>query len=181
MPSPRLEGVNEQLERAKLFLSEAANSKDPVDRLRRFMASNYFARAIAEIMFEASEKQEMERSRDELNLLFEQDIPHFRLLEKIRIHDFHRFGILHRAERVFVGGPIKLKVSGGVAALRIGSDGFQVITTGQSEVNQQRPLITSGDQVFDEESNKYLSFEEVLTKYLAAVPAVIAKVWPMPD
>ena len=132
---------------------------------------------MAERLVEASEKQEIELSRDEFKLLLQQELPHFRLIEKIRIHDFHRFGILYLTKGIFLGGPIKLKAKGCKAAGRLASEGLQAITTGQSEVNQQRPLLTSGNQVFDEESNKYLSFAEVLTEYLAVAPTVIARVW----
>lgn len=176
MTTPRLEGINEQFERAKLFLLEAKECTEPVDRLRRMVASIYFASAIAQLMDDAAKRQEVRLSPDELNQRLEEMLPHFLLIHKIRIHDFHRFGVLYR-QGVFVGGPIKLKASQGGASIRVGPEGLHTAATGRSEVSLQRPLIMRRGQVFDEEKKTYLSLEKILSEYLAAVPTVIEKIW----
>jgi hypothetical protein len=51
-----MEGVYEQFERAKLFLSESRKAPDKLDRFRRLVVCIYFSRAIVELMLEAAAK-----------------------------------------------------------------------------------------------------------------------------
>lgn len=173
LTSPRMEGIEEQFERAKFFLDESQTSQDRLGRFRRLVASIYFARAIVELMLEAAYKQEVPKSRDDLGQILVKILPHYMLIEKLRIHDFHRFGLLER-QGVFIGGPIKLIASQGYASLRITPEGDpESNTTGNSQVRGQRPLTMKGDHVFDEDINGYIPIDSILTEYLSAVPEAI--------
>ena len=175
--SPRLEGIHEQFERAKLFLDEARKSKDSVDRFRRLVASIYFSRAIVELMLEAADKQEVNKNRQGLETILIQKLPHYLLIERLRIHDFHRFGLLERPDVNIVQGPIKLRLQGkgSTAAIRLTPQGLEETVTGRAQIVKQRPLNLQGDQVFDEESGKYLPIEQVVSEYLNAVASAIGE------
>jgi hypothetical protein len=173
---PRLIGVREQFERAKFFLWEAvASSDDPQYRFRRLMASVYFARSVVEIILEASVKRKVKKNRTELEADLVAKLPRYALIEKIRIHDFHRFGIVPHNGLV-LAGPIKLTARSGDAGFMVpltSDEGRMKIETGKSHVEEQRPLQMWGEQIFDEESNSYLSLDQILDDYLKAVPSVI--------
>lgn len=172
--SPRLEGIKEQFERAKLFFNEAVRSSDKLDRFRRLVAAIYFARAVVELMLDAADadKQEVKIKRDVLEEILIKKLPRYMLLEKLRIHDFHRFGLLER-NGIFIGGPLKLKARRGMVQLQEMTHGPIVTTTGNSRIEEQRVLRMKGDAVFDDEKGAYVSLQKVLSEYLAAVPEVI--------
>lgn len=173
--SPRIEGIAEQYERAKFFLAEAGLSQNKLDRFRRLVASIYFSRAIVELMLEAADKQEVKIEREKLEKILVGKLPFYMLIEKLRIHDFHRFGLIERSG-VMIQGPIKLKTGSkddACAAIRITPEGVKKTTTGGSQVIEQRPLNLHGDQVFDEGKGQYVSIEQVLSAYLDAVPEAL--------
>lgn len=169
---PRLQGILEQYERAKLFLREAQETADPVDRFRRLIASLYFSRAIVEIMLEAAVMEVVKVGRDDLDQRLERILPGYLLIEKVRIHDFHRFGVIP-IPGISMGGLIRIQARGGHASLVLGPNGPEISTSGQSRVIQQRALCMEGDRVFDDESGRYMTLEELLTPYLEAVPRAI--------
>ena len=131
MPSPhelgfftpggfRGKGIVEQLKRCKWFLSLAVKSDDAEAKHRLLFAGLYAGRAAIEIMLEGALKQELpafrdtddsNKSRKDFENAVKGDIPHYALIEKIRIHDFHRFGCLPPVSNVefqFMGGPMQL-------------------------------------------------------------------------
>ncbi len=184
--TPRIKGIQEQYRRARRFLRLALHCKGRTSRFNNLIAAVYPARAIVELMLQAAEEQELTNysnkdakySRQDLEKKLVSDLPHYYLLEKIRIHDFHRFGVLapHPKKReAFFGGPIKLVAKKGAASLRLTGSGPQVVCTGDSNVKMQRPLYIEDGRFFDEESGRLLSLEEVLTDYLEAAGNVLSK------
>jgi hypothetical protein len=122
--------------------------------------------------------KDIKKVRKDFGEWLEPKLPYYSLLEKIRIHDFHRFGCLppdpaHR--EVFVGGPTKLVAKKGTAAIVMTPRGPRHVTTGSSRIQEQRPLYTDDGLFFDEKSRKYLPLEDVLHAYLNAIPKVLAE------
>jgi len=164
----------EQYERAKMFRREADGYNEPRERFRRLIASVYFARAIVELMLESAEMEIVKVSRPDLERRLVALLPGYMLLEKLRIHDFHRFGVLPRRGQ-FMGGLVKLRAQGGHAAIALGADGPEISTSGNSKVIGQRPLHMQGEMVFDEEAGQYLTIDQLLDRYLEAVPGAISE------
>jgi len=184
--TPRIQGIYEQYYRARRFLQRANRCKKARSRFTNLIATVYFARAIVELMLEAAEKQELRpfcnKDAKKIRNKFEEELvptlPHYYLIEKIRIHDFHRFGCIPPSPKrrdVFYGGPTKLIAKGGTAALRITSKSPEIVLTGNSHIKGQRPLYVSDGRFFEEESKKLLSLEEILGDFLGKVPSAIAK------
>lgn len=90
---PRISGVKEQHRRIRSFLKIADNEKDAATVFRLHIACIYFARGIIELIFEAADKKQISSSREQLKEQLPGKLRWFNLIEKIRIHDFHRFGI----------------------------------------------------------------------------------------
>jgi len=184
--APRIQGIHEQYYRSRRFLQRAHRCKKARSRFTNLIAAVYFARAIVELMLEAAEKQELRLFRDKdvqgSRKKFEEKLaptlPHYYLIEKIRIHDFHRFGCIPpspKRREIFFGGPTKLIAKGGgAAALRVTPKGPEIVLTGNSHVKEQRPLYMDDGRFFEEGSKKLLSLEEILEDFLDAVPSAIA-------
>ncbi|MBA7485961.1 hypothetical protein ES707_21513 [subsurface metagenome] len=184
--TPRIQGIHEQYYRARRFLQLAHRCKKARSRFTNLIAAVYFARAIVELMLEAAEKQELrpfrnadaKESREQFKEKLAPTLPHYYLVEKIRIHDFHRFGCIPPSPKhreAFWGGPIRLIAKGGAAALRITPKGPEILLTGNSRAKEQRPLYMDDGRFFEEESKKLLSLEEVLRDFLGAIPSAIAE------
>jgi hypothetical protein len=181
---PRLQGIYEQHRRARRFVQLARRCKNPTTRLTNLIAAVYPTRATVELMLGAAEKQELksfqnkdaQKSRKDFEKVLAPMLPYYYLLEKIRIHDFHRFGCIppnSKYYRMLYGGPVNLKASKGTAALAVTPKGPKHILTGNSKIKEQRPLCTRDASFFEEESGKWLSLDEILDNFLRAVPSVI--------
>ncbi len=184
--SPRVHGIREHLERAQFFVELARQQKDAKSFYRLELAAVYSCRAIAELMLEAAEKQEVKEPNDPDSKInreaFEDQIlrklPFYTLLEHVRIRDFHRFGIQPpdpAIRQVMLGGPLKLTAQKGAAAVSVTPQGVEVQTTGGSQVKQQRPLLNQDGAFFDEQSSEYVSLDNVLQAFLKEAPDVISE------
>ena len=169
----RLRGAREHFERAHFFLSLAETQPSPTASYRLSLAGIYSCRAATEIMLEAATMGEIKRlqsadpkvNRDAFEAEISRYIAFYPLIERIRIHDFHRFGLVPPSpdrRETTLRGPFKLRAQGGVAALTLTSDGPQILETGASRVEGRRPLITDDDRFFDDASSKWVSLDEVL-------------------
>ena len=182
--SPRMRGICEQYCRAKHFLKLASMCKKPKSKHNNLIAAVYPARAIVELMLESAAKQELpkfknkdiQKSRSDFEKEIAPKIPYYYLLEKIRIHDFHRFGCLPpdpTLREIFFGGPIKLKAQKGVVTYQIQNIGPKKVITGKSVIKEQRPLINSDGNFYDEDTHEYVSLFQILSDFLNEVTELI--------
>lgn len=176
LSDPRLSGIKEHYSRIKTFLEIARNTDDPTVVFRLHVACIYFARAIIELIFEAADKEQICSSREKLKMLLPDKLRWFNLIEGIRIHDFHRFGIIPpntTQKTMFLGGPVKIKAKKGVASYSIPPTGPKIETTGDSSVAEQRPLICGNGSFFDDTTKQSVTLLQILEDFLLDVPDVI--------
>src|SRR4030095_10140018 len=133
---PRPQGIIEQYERARLFLREAQQSADPLDKFRGLIASLYFALAIVEIMLEAAVMEVVKVAGNDLERRLINFLPGYLPIEKVRIHDFDRFGVIP-IPGISLGGLIRLQARPGHGSFTLGAGGPGISTSGQSNVIQQ--------------------------------------------
>ena len=129
-------------------------------------------------MYECANKNLINQSRQDLKTWFENEISFFLLIEKIRIHDFHRFGCLPPSNKYitsFIGGPIKLTASSGYAGMQISSKGEAISTSGNSSINKQRPLYNNDGLFYDESSDSYIKLEYILEEYTKSLENIVSK------
>lgn len=183
LADPRVLGVREHFERAKWFLELAGKECDATAKFRFNMAAMYSAWAIVAVMIEAAKKQQVDgfKTGDEdadyknYKKTVTESVRGSSLIERLRIHDFHRFGLLPPQPGVmttFVGGPIKLKPRGGDALVTVGRKGFVTQTSGDSKVDMQRPLVSSNGRFWDEDRQEYVTLEDALAIYLEGIAAL---------
>ena len=174
---PRLAGMREHVERFRMFLALARKADDAVVQFRFLMAGIYFARGIVELMFDAADKKQVRATRVEFKERLLRELPWYALIERIRIHDFHRFGVLPpnpKMKVLFGGGPMKLWARRGATVYSIPRTGPQAHVTGVSGgIEEQRPLVINDGKFFDDETQRYVSLEQILSDYLDAAPSLI--------
>jgi hypothetical protein len=179
-----MQGIYEQHQRAQRFVQLARRCKNPTAQFRNLIAAIYPSRAIIELMLEASENQELKsfqnkdakKSRADFEKVLAPKVPHYYLIERIRIHDFHRFGCIPpnpNCSRMFYGGPVKLISSKGIAALIGTPKGIKYKLTGNSYIKEQRSLCERDGRFFEEETGEMFSLNEILGNFLSAIPSVI--------
>ncbi len=174
--SRRLDGVREQFKRASLFLRQAKDMPAGQDRFRYLIASVYFARAAIEIMLEMAKQGEVRVTREALETQIKERLPRYDLLYRVRIHDFHRFGVLPSSS-LFLGGPLTLKAKGGSAMVQVTPHGLRTTCTGDSCVSrkeQEKVLQMNGENVFDEEKKLWVRLGRALDQHLEAMPKAIS-------
>jgi len=158
-----MQGIYEHYRRARHFLQLAHRCKNPVSKFTNLIAAVYPSRAIAELIIEAVKKEEIPhfRKREEIERVIIPKLPYYKLIHRIRIHDFHRFGCLPPSPKhktVFYGGPIILNVQ-----------------KGRKLIIGDRPLLTEDGINFGTSNIKPVPLDKVLDNFLSAVPKVISE------
>ncbi|MDI1286002.1 MAG: hypothetical protein PSV46_16570 [Reyranella sp.] len=178
-PNSRVAGAKEHCIRARLFLRLANQQQGESDAYRLRIAAISACRAIVEIMLEAAETQEVaghksgnpKADRDSYEITLA-GLPHYKLIEHIRIHDFHRFGLIptdKAFQAVFVGGPIKMTAQRGGVSIVLGERGLEVTTSGNSRVHMQRILIEDDGKFLDEQLGRHYPPEAIVDEFLKEV------------
>jgi len=168
--------MREHLARVQMFLELGRKATTATERFRFFIAGVYFSRGIIELILEASDKQQIRTTRTQLKDQLPKRLPWFSLIERIRIHDFHRVGLVPPdpdVKMVMQRGPIRLHAREGAAVYMIQPEGPQKCVTGASEIDEQRPLLTFNDRFLDDETGKYVTLEDILTQFVVAASGVV--------
>ena len=138
-----MRGIREHLERVRLLLELSKQASDAKTSFRLQLAAVDSCRAIAEIMLEAAAIQQVRAldgtagvtDRKTLEQEVVSQLPYYYLTERIRIHDFHRFGLVPLSEsgelQISMGGPIKLVAQEGTAAVSLTGTGVEAGQDGQ--------------------------------------------------
>ncbi len=167
-------GATEHLERARWFL-ELAEARGGVERFRLQMAAVYSARAIVELLLEAGSKGDTPLSRPEVEVLLEPLLPRYFLIERLRIHDFHRFGLRPPSgNSMLMQGPMKLVARHGSAAAWLDpNDGLKTTVSGNLSVRLARPLQIRGSEFLDDETGEWVTLARILEEFLREVPSAL--------
>lgn len=183
--SPRLLGVREHVERSRMLLDLARSQGRPDATFRLLMAALYSSRAVVEVMLEAAERGEIpahagpdaKTNRAAFEAQIAPSIPFYDLIERIRIHDFHRFGIAPPNPvlmETILYGPVKLTAQRGVAAVTASTSGMQVIEIGSSKVKKERPILIQDGRFFDEVSSRWVDLIELVEAFLRKADEIMA-------
>lgn len=170
-PDPRVAGVREHYQRVKFFHALAERCPHPAHKFRLLLAGVYSARAVVELIFEAADKGQINATRDDLKAHLCKQIPWYDLIERVRIHDFHRFGLVPPDPRFRVmmqRGPVKLRARKGTAIYRVPTTGPEMLTTGNSKIQEQRPLLSRDGKFFDDATRQYVSLDQIVREFVSA-------------
>lgn len=171
-------GMSEQYNRARLFIIEAKQADDRPTRLRRLLAATYFAKALEEIIKEEAERAGGAAAKAAVVEWIQRVAPYTHVLHKVRIHDFHRFGLTPLSDNTVAAyGPIKLTAgpNGGVATFTIPLNGAAPVSHTKGEGSKVEGkgaggiLAMRGEQVFDDRANKWVNLVEILEAFLKGI------------
>lgn len=190
LANPRVAAITEHLARVKWFLDIAVKPPDAIASFRLLMAGVYFARGAVEIMLDAAECGELKqftnpkgqkKNYNDAEAQIQPMLPNYELIERIRIHDFHRHGCLPPypgRSSAGVSGRIAIHIQKGQknkawAQYSLPATGPTFKKRGGASLSGQRELVHSDGRYFDEHSKGYLSLDQILKPYIEALPAVI--------
>ena len=71
------------------------------------------------------------------------------------------------------GGPVKLRAQKGTAVYRIPPTGPERITTGNSRIEEQRVLLSSDGEFFDDATGEYVSLDRIVRDFITAAVGTI--------
>jgi hypothetical protein len=74
---------------------------------------------------------------------------------------------------VHLQGNVRLTADRGRAVWRLTPKGPRATVTGDSQLDEGRSIVMSGDKVFDDETEQYIPVESVVAEYLGAIPIAI--------
>ena len=173
MDTPFLKPLTEQVRRVELLLTIAQQaSTDPVMRHRLLVVAIYPAAAIAQLMIDNPTKVNAGED-DVLKEQLDDSVEYYRLVMKVRLHDFHRTTVMPPTpgrKTMSSSGPFRLTSrQGGVAQIQgVGPD-KKLIKTRNSSIKQDRPLETMDGQVWDDSSGDWVDLFDVLQTYLKSI------------
>ena len=127
-------------------------------------------------MLEQADRGELTVGRDQLKEFLTDALPHYGLIERIRIHDFHRYGLVppNPNVKMMMGrGPITLKASKGAAIMQQTASGPSFTCTGNSSVKQRRPLFSVDGTFYDEDTESQVPLDQIIKDYLPAVAGAV--------
>lgn len=157
-------------------ISAAIRAQNPRGEFRLLIASVYSCRAIAELMLEQADRGELTVDREQLKVLLTKAIPFFNLIERIRIHDFHRYGLIPPTPglNLMMGyGPVTLTARNGAAILQQTPSGPQITCTGGSSVKERRALYSVNGTFYDEDTDAQIPLRKIIRDYIFAIPAAV--------
>jgi hypothetical protein len=178
LPKTSHPGIVEHFYRVgELFNTAAAiREENPKGEFRLLMAAVYSCRAIVELMMEQADRGELTVDRDQLKALLAKWIPYFNLVERIRIHDFHRYGLTPPTPglKMMMGfGPTTLTARKGMAVLQQTPSGPRITCTGNSTVKERRALYSVNGTFYDEDTDTQAPLSKIIRDYFFAVPAAV--------
>jgi hypothetical protein len=127
------------------------------------VSAAYACRALYEWLLTEEGNESAEGAAEE----FARSIRWFKLVEYLRIHDFHRGAVFFRDGSMQMSGPFTFKARGKNAFVGMKFGGFEKIGTGNSTIKMNRPLMISGFSITDPDSEKIVDVRQALTEYVS--------------
>jgi len=173
--NPRLAGAKEQLTRAWRLLEEAHAIRAYDAAFPKLIAAVYPARAALEIMREAAKLGELTVSLQEFDRRVAERVPRYRLIQAVRIRDFHRYGV-QGGGRIMVEFKIRMPPLGH-AEFSMYPDPIdprpEVRVSDQS--GSYTLLLTSDVVVQDEREAQPIPYWVLLREYLEQMDALVGE------
>lgn len=173
----RLQGIWEHYNRIHFFL-EVAKRQDEEGKFRLHLAAIVSAVAIIEITDELLIVSNVTKETFDFHSNCKNSIPYLDLIYRIRVHDFHRFGIKHHPPGVDFSafqGPITLTAQKGHAGISMG-DTLTSFKSGNASVKENRPLYRQNNYFLDQETNNFVSLENIMEGFQKSIKERIIEV-----
>jgi hypothetical protein len=171
---PVVSGILEHYERAYLFASEGAAAPGPRASFRHLMAAVYSLRGAVELMREAADRGELRVGRRQLEQVVDSLMPRARLVRRLRIRDFHHYGVVGPGHMI-----LEFRIR--LAAYGHGSVTFRVnpwnprLRLGISDRSRNYAFfMTSGILVQDEREPAPITLDHLVAEQLQQLPGALS-------
>ena len=170
---PRLDGVREQVERARFLLHDAHAESTYARAFPKLMAAVYPARAALEIMRESAKLGELTIPLPEFDRRVAELVPLWRLIHAVRVRDFHHYGI-QSGGRIVATFQITLPPYGHAEFSMYPDPVHPRASIVVSDASAQcRMLLTSDVGVQDEAESDAVPYWVLLEEYLKQLAKVV--------
>jgi hypothetical protein len=163
--------VADHVARAEFFLISALEAEDMRIFNWLILASVNSSRAAIEITL--TEWDTVYKRGDTKLFLIEAEekVRRFKLISTLRVHDFHRQAIQLKPNSMSIFGPIKMKTgtqSNSLVGISVEPLTHVIVETKirNASVSYDRPIQTSGLNVFDNETQDYVPLTQAIAEYL---------------
>jgi hypothetical protein len=165
--------LSEHLARARFFLEQSRLQDDAEKRNRYIMACVYPARAVIEVIIRRLKSRMLKGDFNDFLTEAAPAVRYFKIIEYLRLHDFHRRVVQFVPGRQVMYGPITFGTGnspqGAAAMSGTGPGGLMEESTAKTGyVKQDRPLQIRGF-VIHVEGEGWVPMDQVLGTYLSDV------------
>lgn len=166
----------EHLSRARFFLDQSKTEKDATRKSWFVLATVYPSRAVVEVMIDRLRRGMLKGEFEDFLTKAAEQVQYFKVIEYLRVQDFHRRAVRFAPGRLGMFGPIKLGTgnSPGGAATVSGAFGeaMHADTAKTGYVKQDRPVQIRDFEIYVEQEG-WASIDRVLAVYLDQLEAFI--------
>ena len=174
--------IVDHVARAEFFLNCARNAQDLNVLNWCTMAAISSCRAVPEIIMDRIKKGAIDGSLEEFGGKMVDSIRHYKIIEYLRIHDFHRGAIRFDPRTMGVVGNIKVssgdQAHGLAAAIINPCGGIEASRKRNGRVSFDRPVQIRGFEVYDENVGEFIAVDCILQNYLADLKGVLHAYYP---
>jgi hypothetical protein len=174
-----LDGLKAKYRRSRGLLDEARAIADPTLREDKLVPAIAQAVGIPDQIINAATGRfrEIDRNPEEVRRHLTGALPHFELLRRLRIQDFHRAGLTSRGGTRTIHGEVRMEARGADQFAAYGLDAndkpFLQKSEGGSVTLDPKLVIQRDGSFYDEATGRYHSLEELLSEFLEHVPTII--------
>lgn len=159
----------EHLHRAGFFLRTAETIDPPQVFSALIAAAVYASRAAAEVFFHAAKLGITEWTPDEFKECMETEVRHFKTIEYLRLHDFHRGLIIYSPGASYGIGPFELKPgpqrNTSVEAI-FGPNGVELNAKNGAKAKADRPVTVYERNVLSSSSGELVPVVTAIQNYI---------------
>lgn len=173
--SIRLSGVQEQFDRAELFLEQALGASEFEVAFRNLLASVHFGRSAVDLMRRAAKYEQLTVTPAEFDEELGDLLTRYRIVKTIREVDFHDEPLTPSLRMQIVGRVDAPEKREAEFVIDRESDPPRVYVRGELEEGEYTFLLTFAHYIQTEDEPHAVSLVDVMTEYLAQMPAAISR------
>lgn len=163
--------ISDHFYRAIYFLNICRKAESLEGYNWNLMASIYSSRAVIEIVFHSFQRGYLNQSPEQFMAEARKKVRRFKLIETLRVHDFHRRPVQFDPNTRSFAGPAKFRSSsqrGSLVGMSFAPDTGKLIKhkSRNASIKFDRPLTINGLSAFDDDRDEMVQVDIAVEEYL---------------